>query len=95
MFTFFFFKYFVRVSFFLVFNRTRGDCFLKVWVLADEIYERLVYDGEEHVSFAAVSAPSSGFQGGDKSGGEKVSMWDRTLVVNGFSKVSDACAGQN
>ena len=79
--------------FFFFFNRTRGNCLLKVWVLADEIYERLVYDGEEHVSFAAVSAPSSGFQGGDKSGGEKVSMWDRTLVVNGFSKVSDACGG--
>jgi len=57
----------------------------QVWVLADEIYERLVYDGVGHASFAAVSAPSSGFQGGGKKGG-KVAMWDRTLVVNGFSK---------
>jgi aspartate/methionine/tyrosine aminotransferase len=59
-----------------------------VWVLSDEIYERLVYDGVEHASFAAVSAASSGFQGAAGKKGGKVAMWDRTLVVNGFSKVS-------
>jgi aspartate/glutamate/aspartate-prephenate aminotransferase len=42
----------------------------KVVVLADEIYERLVYVPEGVSSFAAV-APD---------------LWDRTLTVNGFSK---------
>lgn len=52
----------------------------QVWVLSDEIYERLVYDGVEHVSFAALSTVNSR--------GEAVSMWPRTLTVNGFSKAS-------
>jgi aspartate/methionine/tyrosine aminotransferase len=43
----------------------------QVWVLADEIYERLVYDGAECPAFAAA-------RGG--------AMWQRTLTVNGFSK---------
>ena len=38
-------------------------------VLSDEIYEKIVYDGFEHVSIAT-------FPG----------MWERTVVINGFSK---------
>jgi aspartate aminotransferase len=41
-----------------------------IFVISDEIYEKLIYDGEKHVSIAAVN--------------EK--MYDRTLVVNGVSK---------
>jgi len=47
----------------------------QVWVLSDEIYERLTYDGVQHGAFAAARATSGN------------SMWPRTLTVNGFSKV--------
>lgn len=50
--------------------------YANVWVLADEIYERIVYD-VEHISFASISVPTAAGQ---------VSMWPRTLTVNGFSK---------
>jgi len=49
------------------------DDFPKVAILADEIYERLVYNDEPedaHVSFASISP----------------SMYQRTMTVNGFSK---------
>ena len=49
----------------------------RCWVMADEIYERLVYDGVEHVAFAAL-------EGRSEAG--RIPMWDRTLTVNGFSK---------
>lgn len=39
-------------------------------VISDEIYEKLIYDGEEHVSIASLSQE----------------IFDRTIVVNGFSK---------
>jgi aminotransferase len=38
-------------------------------VIWDELYERFVYDGFEHVSLAALPG-----------------MWERTVVINGFSK---------
>lgn len=38
-------------------------------VISDEIYEKLVYDGREHVSIASLPG-----------------MYERTIVVNGFSK---------
>lgn len=41
-----------------------------LWVVSDEIYEKLLYDGAEHLSLAAVSPE----------------MFDRTLVCNGFAK---------
>ena len=41
-----------------------------VWVIADEIYEKLTYDGHTHVSFASVNADAR----------------DRTITVNGLSK---------
>ncbi|RFU70281.1 pyridoxal phosphate-dependent aminotransferase [Peribacillus saganii] len=41
-----------------------------IMVVSDEIYEKLVYDGEEHVSIASL--------------GQEI--FDRTIVVNGFSK---------
>ncbi len=41
-----------------------------VWVIADEIYEKLIYDGLRHYSVAALSQD----------------MYDRTIVVNGMSK---------
>mmetsp|Transcript_49187 Transcript_49187/g.96145 ORF Transcript_49187/g.96145 Transcript_49187/m.96145 type:complete len:462 (-) Transcript_49187:1587-2972(-) len=41
-----------------------------VLVVADEIYERLTYDGAEHRAFASISPE----------------MFQRTLTVNGFSK---------
>ena len=41
-----------------------------LWVISDEIYEKLVYDGAEHVSIAAL--------------GEEI--YARTLVCNGFAK---------
>lgn len=44
--------------------------FPKVAVLADEIYERLIYGTDPHVSFAALSP----------------AMFRRTMTVNGFSK---------
>jgi aspartate aminotransferase len=39
-------------------------------VISDEIYERLVYDGKIHTSFASLSD----------------SLFDRTITINGFSK---------
>lgn len=42
----------------------------RVWVIADEIYERLDYGEEKHVSFAALGATA----------------FDRTVTINGFSK---------
>ena len=57
----------------------------RVWVLADEIYERLVYGGAAHTSFAAVE--------GSAPDGRPVPMWGRTLVVNGFSKVRPPRSG--
>ncbi len=42
----------------------------KVWILADEIYEKLSYDGHGHTSIAAVSPK----------------IQERTIVVNGVSK---------
>ncbi|RXT02804.1 pyridoxal phosphate-dependent aminotransferase [Ammoniphilus sp. CFH 90114] len=39
-------------------------------VLSDEIYEKLIYDGQKHVSIGSLSKE----------------MLDRTIVVNGFSK---------
>ena len=41
-----------------------------IFVISDEIYEKLIYDGEKHVSIASV----------------KKDMYDRTLVINGMSK---------
>lgn len=41
-----------------------------VWVISDEIYEKLVYDGQEHLSIASV-VPE---------------LKERTIVVNGVSK---------
>ena len=42
------------------------DC----WIIADEIYERLTYEGEEHVSIASLSRQ----------------VWERTVTVGGVSK---------
>jgi len=42
----------------------------KVTVISDEIYEKLIYGGEKHVSFASLSKEA----------------YDRTFVVNGVSK---------
>ncbi|MGG0716797.1 pyridoxal phosphate-dependent aminotransferase [Robertmurraya massiliosenegalensis] len=39
-------------------------------VISDEIYEKLIYDGEEHVSIASLGQD----------------IFERTIVVNGFSK---------
>jgi aspartate aminotransferase len=41
-----------------------------LWIITDEIYERIVFDGFEHVSIASLSPDVSA----------------RTIVVNGFSK---------
>lgn len=41
-----------------------------LWLIADEIYEKLVYDGVEHVSIATLSQD----------------IYARTLVCNGFAK---------
>ncbi len=41
-----------------------------LWLIADEIYEKLVYDGVEHVSIATLSQE----------------IYARTLVCNGFAK---------
>lgn len=43
---------------------------LSLWVVSDEIYEKLVYDGAEHVSIAALSPE----------------IKRRTVVINGLSK---------
>lgn len=40
------------------------------YIIADEIYEKLIYDGEKHFSVASISRE----------------VWERTLTVNGFSK---------
>ncbi|HHS50867.1 MAG TPA: pyridoxal phosphate-dependent aminotransferase [candidate division Zixibacteria bacterium] len=42
----------------------------EIWILSDEIYSRLVFDGKPHVSIAAVSPE----------------LAERTIVVNGVSK---------
>lgn len=41
-----------------------------IWVVADEIYEKLLYDGAEHLSMGAVSPET----------------YDRTIVSSGFAK---------
>jgi len=41
-----------------------------VWVISDEIYEKLVYDGMEHISIASLSK----------------ALYDRTITINGVSK---------
>lgn len=41
-----------------------------IWVISDEIYEKLVYDGKQHFSIAAYDQD----------------MYNRTFVVNGMSK---------
>jgi len=41
-----------------------------VWVVSDEIYEKILYDGAEHLSIGAVSPE----------------MYDRTIVSSGFAK---------
>jgi len=43
-------------------------------VIADEIYEHIIYPPAKHHSFAALPG-----------------MWERTLTVNGFSKVKPTC----
>lgn len=40
------------------------------FIIADEIYEKLIYDGKKHFSIASVSRE----------------VWERTVTVNGFSK---------
>jgi aspartate aminotransferase len=41
-----------------------------IWVISDEIYEKLIYDGVKHYSIANVSKD----------------IYDRTIVINGMSK---------
>lgn len=41
-----------------------------LFVIADEVYEKLVYDGNQHVSIAGISDE----------------MYQRTIIINGFSK---------
>lgn len=41
-----------------------------IWIISDEIYEKITYDNEKHVSIASLS---------DK-------MKEKTIVINGFSK---------
>lgn len=41
-----------------------------VWVVSDEIYEKILYDGAEHLSIGAVSPE----------------MFNRTIISNGFAK---------
>ncbi|ESA36768.1 aspartate aminotransferase [Leptolyngbya sp. Heron Island J] len=41
-----------------------------IWVVADEIYEKILYDGAQHLSIGAVSE----------------AMFERTIVSNGFAK---------
>ncbi|EKV03782.1 aspartate/tyrosine/aromatic aminotransferase [Leptolyngbya sp. PCC 7375] len=41
-----------------------------IWVVADEIYEKILYDGAQHLSIGAVSE----------------AMFNRTIVSNGFAK---------
>ncbi len=49
-----------------------GDVCVKhgLWIISDEIYERMVYGGEKHTSVASLSKE----------------LFDRTLTVNGLSK---------
>lgn len=42
----------------------------KLWVISDEIYEKLVYDGNKHISFASLSEEAK----------------KATIVINGLSK---------
>src|SRR4029077_3743830 len=42
----------------------------EIYILSDEIYEKLVYDGVEHVSIASISKEA----------------YDLTITINGFSK---------
>lgn len=42
----------------------------KLLIVSDEIYEKLIYDGEKHISIAALSQDA----------------YDRTIVINGVSK---------
>lgn len=45
-------------------------CKHNFYIIADEIYEKLVYDGAKHVSIASISPQ----------------IYDRTITINGFSK---------
>ncbi|KAL7580290.1 hypothetical protein ACA910_013021 [Epithemia clementina (nom. ined.)] len=51
--------------------------FPNVFVLADEIYDQLVYSNGDEVATAAMMCPSFAAMPG---------MWERTLTINGFSK---------
>lgn len=42
----------------------------KIWVISDEIYEKILYDDAEHLSIGAVSA----------------AVFDQTIISNGFAK---------
>jgi aspartate aminotransferase len=41
-----------------------------IWVVSDEIYEKILYDGAEHLSIGAIGAE----------------IFDRTIISNGFAK---------
>jgi len=41
-----------------------------IWIVSDEIYEKLVYDGQQHISIASLSDDA----------------YERTIVINGVSK---------
>lgn len=45
-------------------------CANDLWIITDEIYEKLIYDNLEHVSIASISDEA----------------WNRTITVNGLSK---------
>lgn len=45
-------------------------CKYDFYIITDEIYEKLIYDGEKHFSIASISPE----------------VWNRTLTINGFSK---------
>lgn len=45
-------------------------CKHNFYIIADEIYEKLVYDGAKHISVASISPQ----------------IYDRTITINGFSK---------
>lgn len=47
-----------------------------IWVISDELYEHLVFDGVKHTSIATLSSTTI----------PNYHMKDHTLVVNGFSK---------
>ncbi|MGB8699190.1 MAG: pyridoxal phosphate-dependent aminotransferase [Thermosynechococcaceae cyanobacterium] len=42
----------------------------EVWVISDEIYEKILYDGAVHLSMGSISP----------------ALWERTIVSNGFAK---------